>query len=211
MINGSFWSFEPLTPIPFLAGLRDLVLARSHKRCPRWKLKLAPDLIAQLQPRPGERRDDFALFKGIALQGEQLTAGDFEYPRRGLWRLRFEIGPDGDGWRYRPRHLRRPTGAGEAEAFALRARLLAELRSGRLDAFNPAAMLGAFCLICGRELVDPASMARRIGPECAGTSSLDPLAVWRPGLIEVGRHARRAARHAAVESDDDSTLTARMT
>jgi hypothetical protein len=31
--------------------------------------------------------------------------------------------------------------------------------------------LGSNCLICGKGLTDPVSQARRIGPECAGTSS----------------------------------------
>jgi hypothetical protein len=34
-------------------------------------------------------------------------------------------------------------------------------------------MFGANCLICGKGLTDPASMARWIGPECAGSPSLD--------------------------------------
>src|SRR5262249_14739800 len=33
-------------------------------------------------------------------------------------------------------------------------------------------MLAPNCLVCGKGLTDPASMARFIGPECAGTSSL---------------------------------------
>ena len=74
-------------------------------------------------------------------------------------------------------------------AFAFRERVLAELRSGRLDDYDAALMFGANCLLCGKGLTDPASMARRIGPECAGTSSLDPLAVWRPGMFDLSRPA----------------------
>jgi hypothetical protein len=36
----------------------------------------------------------------------------------------------------------------------------------------PAQMLSYNCVICGKGLTDPASMARWIGPECAGTSTL---------------------------------------
>jgi len=32
-------------------------------------------------------------------------------------------------------------------------------------------MLKPACLMCGKALTDPVSMARWIGPECAGTSS----------------------------------------
>ena len=40
------------------------------------------------------------------------------------------------------------------------------------DGSTPAKMLSHNCVICGKGLTDPASMARWIGPECAGTSSL---------------------------------------
>jgi hypothetical protein len=36
----------------------------------------------------------------------------------------------------------------------------------------PPKMLSHHCMICGKGLTDPASMARWIGPECAGTSTL---------------------------------------
>ena len=48
-------------------------------------------------------------------------------------------------------------------------RVAAVLRSDFFSAFAPEKMLGAFCLCCGKQLTDPASMARRIGPECAAT------------------------------------------
>src|SRR5262245_35496183 len=43
---------------------------------------------------------------------------------------------------------------------------------GRFDVVDSKVMLSAHCLICGKTLTDPASMARYIGPECAGTSSV---------------------------------------
>ena len=48
----SFWEPHPIAPIAALAELRAHVLRRSTKRCPKWKFRLAPDLIVQLQPRP---------------------------------------------------------------------------------------------------------------------------------------------------------------
>jgi hypothetical protein len=43
----------------------------------------------------------------------------------------------------------------------------------KLETIQAEQMFSAHCLICGKALTDPASMARWIGPECAGTSSLD--------------------------------------
>jgi hypothetical protein len=49
---------------------------------------------------------------------------------------------------------------------------LAELLP-KLEVIKAEQMFSAHCLMCGKALTDPASMARWIGPECAGTSSLD--------------------------------------
>jgi hypothetical protein len=49
----------PIRPSPLLAGLRDMVLAQRHDRCPKWRFRLAPDLVVQIQPKPAERRDQF--------------------------------------------------------------------------------------------------------------------------------------------------------
>ena len=54
----------------------------------------------------------------------------------------------------------------------LRERVLATFAGDFFSALTPAVMPGHHCLICGKGLTDPASMARWIGPECAGTSSL---------------------------------------
>ena len=51
-------------------------------------------------------------------------------------------------------------------------RVASVLRSDFFSAFTPERMLGAFCLACGKQLTDPASMARRIGPECWGSASI---------------------------------------
>jgi hypothetical protein len=162
-----YWASDLLTPIPFLVELRGTVLARSHTRCPKWRFKLAPDLALQVQPRLGERRDRFALFKCTAIQGEDLSADHFDRRHAAAWHLGFLIEPAADGgWQFHPRRIAWPARDYEA-AFALRARVLAELRSGRLDYYDAALMFGANCLICGKGLTDPASMARRIGRECA--------------------------------------------
>ena len=46
------------------------------------------------------------------------------------------------------------------------------------DKLRPETMLKPACLFCGRLLTDPVSMARWIGPECAGTAAaITPFAV----------------------------------
>jgi hypothetical protein len=125
-----YWNRDQLSPIPFLAGLRDIVLERSHTRCPKWRFRLASGLALQVQPRPGERRDRFALFKCTAIQGEGLTAGDFDRRRLACWYLGFIVrATDPGGWQFHPRSLRWPVPDYEG-AFVLRERVLAELRSG---------------------------------------------------------------------------------
>jgi hypothetical protein len=42
----------------------------------------------------------------------------------------------------------------------------------RLDKFAPDIMLSSHCLLCGKALTDPVSMARWIGPECANSGAL---------------------------------------
>ena len=51
-LSPEFWAREPVAAIPFLAGLREAVLDRSDRRCPKWRFRFAPDLAIQLQPRP---------------------------------------------------------------------------------------------------------------------------------------------------------------
>jgi hypothetical protein len=41
---------RPQTPIPTLASLREIVLEQNRNRRPKWRFRLAPDLIVQLQP-----------------------------------------------------------------------------------------------------------------------------------------------------------------
>jgi hypothetical protein len=55
MIERTFGGTTPIAPIPALAELRDMVLARSKKRRPKWRFRLAPDLVLQPSLRPPSR------------------------------------------------------------------------------------------------------------------------------------------------------------
>jgi Family of unknown function (DUF6011) len=54
----------------------------------------------------------------------------------------------------------------------------------------PEKMLCPNCLLCGKALTDPVSMARFIGPECAGTSSANLRSMVNLG--ETGQPVERA-------------------
>jgi hypothetical protein len=54
----------------------------------------------------------------------------------------------------------------------LEARFRDVLSGGYFEELPKQAILVPQCLVCGRALTDPASMARQIGPECAGSASL---------------------------------------
>lgn len=41
-------------PVPMLSQLRHTVLSISELRCPKWHFRLEPDLVLELQARPGQ-------------------------------------------------------------------------------------------------------------------------------------------------------------
>jgi hypothetical protein len=177
-----------IKPIPFLAELRELVLQRSLQRMPKWRFRLAPDVVLQLQPKPTVMPSAFAAARGIkprfhhieglAVATEGANGQMLErLPRdRGSpwWQARFALFADtpGSDWnRYRGA-ARWKRDAGIEGLYRLEDLILEALQGGFFDHFRPEALLRPQCLCCGKQLTDPASMARMIGPECAGTSSL---------------------------------------
>ena len=181
-------NIETLPPIRFLAELREEVLKRSLKRMPKWKFRIASDLVLQLQPKPTVLLSEAATarglkpklqhFEGEAVMTEGVTGAVFRRLPQGpvppWWQIKFELysqSLDADwifhrtSWRYQWRA--EPTGIDTVVD-----RLTAAFRDGLFDGSTPAKMLSHNCVICGKGLTDPASMARWIGPECAGTSSL---------------------------------------
>jgi uncharacterized protein DUF6011 len=185
-----FWVPGPMPIIPVLAELRSIVLERSHNRLPKWRFKLAHDLVVQGQPRPAERRDRFFLFACRALQGDSISRESFVKRDRQFWQLDFGILAEGDDrWRLKTRHLFWPNlhRAEPAEVFEFKRRIIDSFKPARFEKFSPEMMLSHQCMICGKPLTDPASMGRMIGPECAGTSSLSLPGVWKAAAQEVAR------------------------
>jgi hypothetical protein len=182
-LGDEFWEREPLNAIQLLADLRTFVLERSHRRLPRWYFRLAPDLVVRLQPRPAEQRDRFALFYGDAFEGQGITRAvcvSAAQCREGaIGRLRFLVtqGPcyvgDPPGWTFRPMMIWRRAVSEPTWPDTFRARVIAALRPESFASLTAQMMLSPACLIRGKALTDPVSIARWIGPECAGTGSLD--------------------------------------
>jgi hypothetical protein len=184
--NKQLWLNKALPPNPFLAALREMVLQRSTKRCPKWKFRFAADLVLQLQPRPTAFVSDAhkahgvrqatVRFVGRAVHGD-LPADPFITHVLGLAYMDFIVNAyDGDPtWSFHMTgasyHLPLSYEGKTAGCLTLQHRIIAALT--RLDHLDPGLMFKPACLNCGKPLTDPVSMARWIGPECASTSSLD--------------------------------------
>jgi hypothetical protein len=186
-----FWNPIALKPIPSLAALRKVVTEHNEKRMPKWKFRLASDLIVQIQLQLTATFRDFAC-RAIECPGadEKVFAPRAER-RPDQTNLKFDIYSD------IPNHWARlnytgfvpgqwvfkPTRIGWARDgtpnFGLAARLVQVLNDGRFDRIKPAMLLSPHCLNCGKKLTDPGSMARLVGPECARTSSLIVPWAWQ--------------------------------
>jgi Family of unknown function (DUF6011) len=181
-----------IPPIAKLAELREVVLAHSEKRKPKWGFRLAPDIVMELQAQPCSLLSEHAKargckqavvkFEGQAVMVEGASHADF---KRRLIDIRLSISgvrmrmfalvqfagePD---WRLELRSSVRARGDDPRHLERLDAAILAALQGdGIFTKLTPELMLKPSCMLCGKGLTDPASMARWIGPECAATSSI---------------------------------------
>ena len=176
------WAFWGQADAP-LRPSAERVLAVSTKRSPKWKFRLAPDLIVEMQPKAGaafradkpkttENLVPIWWFAGRVLSGDGVDARAFidTAASKGFWRLNFHI----SDWKFDRKGVRCPRGI-RFEGFdpfvALPERVTAAFEAGFFEKLEPAKMLGSNCLWCGKGLTDPVSRARLIGPECWGSSS----------------------------------------
>ena len=197
------WQPEQVEPIPLLAKLREAVLRHNDgKRCPKWAFRLAGDLAVQLQPRPTflasrPGAPQRALeFLGLAHHevGDDLPQNVFRLPGKDLglrgaaWcRIAFVLFANAgeDMWTFKATSGRWGGSLqGQREMlFRCRERVIQALPC-RLATLRPELMLTRSCLICGKTLTDPASLARWIGPECAGSGALAVGGMDRDQLAE---------------------------
>lgn len=184
--NRDIWQSIEIKPAPALASLRDTVIERSEKRSPKWRFRLAHDLVVRIQPKLTAR--DLHRFECLAVSCEGADGAVLaESARKKMAGQYIMLGFDltvatADApWKMKAKSIRwgkpRPD---EAGVFSVRDRLAAAFEAGQFNVLSPAMMLGNFCLYCGKALTDPVSQARMIGPECAGTSS-----VYIPGVRDL--------------------------
>jgi hypothetical protein len=55
MLSCDFFREASISPVLMLGALRDAVLERSDKRMPKWKFRVADDIVTEIQPRPAKR------------------------------------------------------------------------------------------------------------------------------------------------------------
>jgi hypothetical protein len=167
-------AFE-LPPIHFLRELREEVLKHSHRRMPKWRFRLSADAVMQVQSKPTDCLS-IVRFDGLAVKAidgacsvmlDRIPTGEI------WWRQKLDLhGYDNNKWFLSFIGCLWTYGAPLEGKQALQDAVLSAFRDGFFDRPTPKAMLSPQCLICGKGLTDPASMARGIGPECARTTSL---------------------------------------
>jgi hypothetical protein len=175
-----------IAPIPSLAELREVVLAHSEKRKPKWGFRLAPDIVMELQAQPCILVNAAPAAQGckqavVKFEGKAvMTAGhasvaDLKTHTRGSRSRKFSlIQFDGEpDWQLALGGWCRPGGSDMSCLEPLDAAIVASLQDGGIfTKLTPERMLRPACMCCGKGLTDPASMARWIGPECAATTSI---------------------------------------
>jgi len=175
-----------IKPIQWMADVREGVLVKSEKRMPKWRFRLAPDLLVLIQPKPvvlvsprglaAGMKQHLLKFEGVGVMSENATPAMLESKFvKGVirWRTTFTIVADSpDEWTVGRGGYSWTRGADMGGCHVLFSRITDALGNGFFEGLTEEKLLSHFCFACGKPLTDPASMARRIGPECAGTSSL---------------------------------------
>lgn len=197
-LEPSFWNLEEVPEPKALTRLRAIVLERSEKRMPIWRFRLSDQIVFQVQPKPtifrpqgeeiwrssGSKQEISAFEWRTTYLVEPRCDEDFKTPLKKLatpgvavsGRLHSRLGEDGSEI-----FECKATGCYSNLQFpdereecwrGIRKGVFDLFRDGRFDGLYPETMFSPNCLICGKALTDPASMARFIGPECYGSSSL---------------------------------------
>jgi Family of unknown function (DUF6011) len=176
-----YWQEKiPLRPSPALDQLAEIVFGQSTKRSPIWKFRIASDLIVSIQPKvevgypPGVPRvsgnlTPIRFFKCRAVEGDGVNAEALAKRRRQDCRIGFVI----RDWQVKRKSIWNRHGETSQydPPLAVERRVVTAFERGFFEGLQPQRMLGHHCVVCGKGLTDPVSMARLIGPECFGSSS----------------------------------------
>ncbi|MBT1511785.1 hypothetical protein KIP88_14835 [Bradyrhizobium sp. SRL28] len=175
-----------IAAIPKLAELREVVLAHSEKRKPKWGFRIAVDIVMELQAQPclllserlkaGGGKQAVLSFEGYAVMTPgAASAVDLKKRPPGSRSRKFSLLQfDGEpNWQLALGQRSWPYGSDVDSVAPLDDAILAALQvDGIFTQLTPERMLKPACMICGKALTDPASMSRWIGPECAATTSI---------------------------------------
>jgi hypothetical protein len=175
-----------IQPVPFLADLYAMALelsaSRKRRRMPRICFGLGPDQLVSIQPQPGWTeqipRFRYQLASAPGIRPSHLGMVGWERPQPWEEIIGELIGgqnlidPRWSVTIWTAKNSSTPSTLYERFVQALKGEFsYAQLRNQKLIAYS--------CLICGRMLTDPVSMARAIGPECitklGGTATTVPL------------------------------------
>jgi hypothetical protein len=71
------------SPVSFLSDLRTEVLNHSDKRMPKWKFRIAPDVVMELQPSASlvSQGSKIRIFNGLRSHDRGCQQGDAEISR----------------------------------------------------------------------------------------------------------------------------------
>jgi Family of unknown function (DUF6011) len=173
ILDPAIWHPVPIAPMPLLEDMRNAVLLRSTTRMPKWKFRVEPDVVMQIQPRPDTRtkanRQGLPWFDCQAVIRDDVTGDMLKDPPPESWKMNFRVSIT-DPWQLKVCRYGCGTGCTSDAALIVRDRLVAVIPVA-FKRLHPEMMLKPCCLACGKMLTDPVSMARWIGPECYGTSS----------------------------------------
>jgi hypothetical protein len=180
-----FWAAVPFPPVPALEELRRLVLEINPRRCPKWAFRLADNFLVQLQPRPcllapAGQTQEVLRFEGAAVASTEPVVAktlldSFKTLPRGSDHVKltfFLRAVEGeDSWTFKAKGVQWRRKHPAEVLLHFKGRLLREVPTV-LSGLSPEKLLRPACMVCGKALTDPASLARMTGPECWGSSGL---------------------------------------
>jgi len=175
----SFYARVDIPPPGQFVAIREWLLALAKPKWPKWRLRLAADLLCELhacRPNP-----PFAVpgFEGRGLCVEAAAYADLEKrPERPFQQVHFQLDCREGQWQWRAMKWRWHIEGDADRIAAVRTRLLTAFHIRQFDALGLDLLARPACLLCGKLLTDPLSMARLIGPECAGTAQQAGSILW---------------------------------
>src|SRR5262245_35052453 len=133
-----FWTPTPIAPQAALATLRELVFMQSEKRAPKWKFRLASDLVLQIQPKLAHKLLHRFECRAVASASADVRLLTGTYKTRkdapDYWFITFDLSAiEPSSWRFKPRSCRCKRDADAAGYVDLRERLVGAFQDRRFN------------------------------------------------------------------------------